>query len=387
MINQKLFKLHQQSDLSSADLKTLSLLYQPLIGYKAYAMYMTFTQLLNKTNEKAYTHAFVFDLLNIKEATFIKERQKLEAINLLCVFIKDDQLLYNLKAPLTAKQFLTDTILGSYLESEIGEEQTKMIAQLFKIEQPPLEDYENVTKRFDDVFEFKRLGLLNVDHPLEGRQQNGGSSITYAFDYERFVELIPHRLKSSELLSNKFKEQIQKIAYVYHYDIDDMLEIYQQAKSSGQTVNFQQLNFKAQYYYSHKHKKQLFVQEKETSDVTVMQKLSPQVIIQKYAKTDQQGIALHTATSLIERNNIDPGIVNTMLMFVLRNKDGILPNLNYMEKVLFDWLNKGIRTTEDAIMHSQKIQSENEMKQAKKKVKKIDWLDDYIAGLANLEEK
>jgi len=257
---------------------------------------------------------------------------------------------------------------------------------LFKIEQPQLDEYDNITKMFDDVFEFKRLSLLKLEHPIEGRHQNGGSTIAYAFDYETFVEKIPNRLKSSELLSNKFKEQVQKIAYVYHYDIDDMLEIYQQAKKSDQTINFAQLNFKAQFYYSQKYKKQLFVQEKDTSNYSVMQKLSPQVIIQKYAKTDQQGIALHTATELLEKNHVDPGIINIMLLFVLKNKEGILPNIKYMEKVLHDWLNKGIQTTEDAINHTQKIELEYEQKKAKKKINNPDWLDDYIAGLANMEE-
>jgi replication initiation and membrane attachment protein len=114
--------------------------------------------------------------------------------------------------------------------------------------------------------------------------------------------------------------------------------------------------------------------------------VSPKAIIQKYAKPDQRGLALSTASQLLERNDVDPGIINVILIFVLKNKDGVLPNVNYMEKVLADWLEKGVRTTEDAINRS--VEIENRWQQQGTKTKKAaepDWMDDYLAGLAKME--
>jgi replication initiation and membrane attachment protein len=74
-------------------------------------------------------------------------------------------------------------------------------------------------------------------------------------------------------------------------------------------------------------------------------------------------------------------------MLVLKHKDGVLPNINYMEKVLLDWLNKGVQTTEDALNHSINLENQYvKTKQSNKKdVEKPDWLDDYIKDLVKME--
>lgn len=121
MKNSSIFTLHSQSDLSAADFKVLALLYQPLMGLEGHALYTTFYQLTNKTNRISYQHQELFDLLDLKQTDFLKIRNRLEALNLLTVHQKEDLYLYMMKAPLTAKQFLLDTVFGSYLQSEIGE--------------------------------------------------------------------------------------------------------------------------------------------------------------------------------------------------------------------------------------------------------------------------
>lgn len=384
MKNSSTFSLQSQSDLSAADFKVLALLYQPLMGLEGQALYTTFYQLINKTNKSTYTHTELFDLLNLKQIDFLKIRNKLEALNLLQVFQKEDEFLYFMKAPLTAKQFLMDTVFGSYLQSEIGEKNLNLLTSMFKMDVLSTEGFENVTKSFDALYEFKSLSLLNVNYPLQGRTQNGGSHLNYKFNYEAFVEHLPERLKNSQLLTEKFKEQITKISFVYQYDVSDMVTIYEAAAKSRQVINFAQLNLKAKQHYEQKNQL-LTIKQKDIPTTNLIDQVSPQIIIQKYAKTDQQGIALSTATALLERNSVEPGIINVILMLVLKHKEGILPPVNYMEVVLHDWLNKGVQTTEDALNYSTNLESQWEKKKSVQKVSEPDWLDDYIKDLANME--
>ncbi len=211
MKNNSQFTIHSQTDLSAADFKVLALLYQPLMGLEGHALYTTFYQLINKTNKTSYQHQELFDLLNLKLEDFLVIRNKLEGLNLLTVHQKEDTYLYMMKAPLTAKQFLVDTVFGSYLQSEIGEKNMQLLTTLFKMDVPNQEGFENITKSFDELYEFKSLSLLSVDYPLQGRIQNGGSHINYKFNYEAFVENIPERLKTSQILTEKFRETITKI--------------------------------------------------------------------------------------------------------------------------------------------------------------------------------
>ena len=388
MKNSSTFQIQSQSDLSAADFKVLALLYQPLMGLEGQALYTTFYQLINKTGRNSYTHQELFDLVNIKQVDFLKVRNKLEALNLLTVYQKEDIYLYFMKAPLTAKQFLMDTVFGSYLQAEIGEKNLNLLTEMFRIDIPSTEGYENITKPFDALYEFKSLSLLNVSHPLQGRVSNGGSHIKHQFNYESFVENLSERLKNSQLLTDKFREQINKISFVYQFDVSDMIAVYEGAAKNRQVINFANLNLKAKQYYEQKHQL-LTIKKKDLPTPTLIGQASPQVIIQKYAKTDQQGIALSVATQLLETNSVEPGIINVILMLVLKHKDGILPNINYMEKVLHDWLNKGVQTTEDAINYSASLETQYQEKAAQSKNKRTayepDWLEDYIAEIAKLE--
>jgi replication initiation and membrane attachment protein len=384
MKNSSTFQLSIHSDLANQDFKVLALLYQPLLGVASHSLFVTFYQLNDKINQKIYTHQQLFDLLNLKQTEFLKMRNKLEALNLLEVYQENDSYIYVMKTPLSAKQFLLDTVFGSYLQSEIGEKNVDMLANLFKIETPKLDGYTNITKPFDSMYEFKSLNLLKLDYEFQGRKQNGGSHIGNHFDFNAFVEALPERLKNSQLLNQKLQQQIAKIAFVYQFDVKDMVEVYIHASQSRQTINFQALNHKAKLHYESKNQT-LEIKEKEIPKTELIKNIPPQVIIQKYSKTDTQGIALSTATLLIERNHIDPGIINVILMLVLKQKDGVLPGLKYMETVLHDWLNRGIQTTEDALNHSTQLENQWVNKKKAKKVSEPDWMDDYVKELENME--
>lgn len=385
MKNSSLFYIQSNTDLSAADFKVLALLYQPLMGLESHALYTTFYQLINKTQRKSYTHQELFDLLDLKQLDFLKMRHKLEALNLLAVYQKEDQFIYQMKTPLTAKSFLVDTIFGSYLQSEIGEKNVKLLTEIFKMDTLSTDGYDNITKNFDELYEFKSLNLLSVDHELQGRTTNGGSNVNHTFHYDVFVERLPERLKNSQLLNERFKDQINKIAFVYQFDIDDMIEIYEQATRSNRTATFAQLNLKAKLHYDQKH--QTLTVNTKDDDPDIFDQISPQVVIQKYAKTDYQGLALQTATQLLERNAVEPGIVNVILMLILKHKDGVLPTLNYMEKVLHSWLTKGVQTTEDAIKFASNLEThyESRKKTERVSVKEPDWMDEYMAELAKME--
>lgn len=384
MKNSSTFQLSVHSDLANQDFKVLALLYQPLLGVASHSLFVTFYQLNDKINQKLYTHQQLFDLLNLKQTEFLKMRNKLEALNLLEVYQENDAYIYVMKTPLSAKQFLLDTVFGSYLQSEIGEKNVDMLANLFKIATPKLEGYTNITKPFDSMYEFKSLNLLKLDYEFQGRKQNSGSHIGNHFNFNAFVEALPERLKNSQLLNQKLQQQISKIAFVYQFDVKDMVEVYIHASQSRQNINFQALNHKAKLHYESKNQT-LEIKEKDIPKTDLIKNIPPQVIIQKYSKTDTQGIALSTATLLIERNHVDPGIINVILMLVLKQKDGVLPGLKYMETVLHDWLNRGIQTTEDALNHSTQLENKWVNKKKAKKVSEPDWMDDYVKELEKME--
>nr|WIF88841.1 DnaD domain protein [Acholeplasma laidlawii] len=116
-------------------------------------------------------------------------------------------------------------------------------------------------------------------------------------------------------------------------------------------------------------------------------------ILEKYAKDDYQLMYTDTVMSLIERNQVEIGIINALLLHILKFKDGHLPHITYLEKVLETWLKKGIRTTEDAYHQvldksSYENKTANYTAKTKPKAKNPEWVDQYLDELnAEFEDK
>src|SRR5699024_1494848 len=106
-----LYTVNATYPLDSIHLKTINLLYQPLIGNQACSLYLTLYSELDQLSltKAASLHQRLskltgFSLIEIKEASL-----KLEAIGLMAKYVKDDDnkriYCYSLKSPLTPAKF------------------------------------------------------------------------------------------------------------------------------------------------------------------------------------------------------------------------------------------------------------------------------------------
>jgi replication initiation and membrane attachment protein len=82
----------------------------------------------------------------------------------------------------------------------------------------------------------------------------------------------------------------------------------------------------------------------------------------------------------MERNNLEPGLVNMLLTYILERK-GFLPSVIYLEKILKSWAQKGIFDTEtayDFYMEQEKNQSKTKFRSHLKKQQiSPKWLEDF----------
>src|SRR5690554_1938030 len=186
-----------QSALASDEWKVLGLLYLPILGSKSFTLYHTLYHLLNGREYKSdvYNHQFLSDILNEKIGDLKIAFEKLEAINLLSTFKDQDNYVYQLKSPLSPRGFFQDTILGHFLKTEIGSNYYNLLSSQFKVKNVDLSTYEEVTKIFDDVYNFVPSKSYKDDSMYLGRKSNKGSIIKDIIDYEKFVESLPNRLK------------------------------------------------------------------------------------------------------------------------------------------------------------------------------------------------
>src|SRR6056297_334957 len=99
-------RLYTKSYLSAHHEQIVTLLYQPIIGYKATSLYMTLWSFVTiEKSDLTLSHRQLLTFFDYELSEFVQIRQKLEAIDLIHVYYntKEGYYLYELRQPLTSK--------------------------------------------------------------------------------------------------------------------------------------------------------------------------------------------------------------------------------------------------------------------------------------------
>jgi replication initiation and membrane attachment protein len=372
-------------DLSNYDIKVLSLLYMPLINMASFSLYMALYSYHYLKSSVVVEEHQLLDHLNLKTTLFKQAREKLEAFELLETYQKDEDIILKLKSPLTAKQFLSDTIFGSYLQAELGESYIQTMIVQFQMETTSLEHYQNMTKSFDEVFEVKHHKKVDIKQALFGNGGHQARASVPEFSFETWIETLPKRYQQAAMYRASYQQHLSHIAYIYQLTPEQLKTLILKL-TPEQALDHRALNLQARLFLETLNQSLTISTKDKGSLESQIGKLSPFYIIEKYALKEVQGLALQTVADLTERHAVDMGIINVLVMFVLKRKDGVLPHVHYLEKILQDWLYKGVRTTEDAL----KMISELEVKYTPKvkttqKSVEPDWLESYFSEIKKKE--
>lgn len=374
--------------ISSEDTKVLTLLYQPLIGYEAYGLFMLLINLVdrNELKSKVFSYSLLFDLLNIKEETFVKAKEKLEAVGLLTSLIKDDVYLFRLSMPLKARQFFTDGILGTYLKSEIGEENFNVLLKYFTTKEVSFKGYKNVTKTFDEVFRVKDLEVFKSDSFILSRKNGGGVVLKDNFDFEKLYEKLPIRIKRKSIYTKRVVSQISSIMYVYQFSDQEMIDILSNSyDEENRKIFSEKIVLNSRIYFENTYGDIEISRTEVKENKLDLSLINPRDIINLFgSKMTNTSFALSTIRDFIDRNAVDLGLINAVIITALKYHDN-LPSLAYLETVLSNWLAKGIKTGEDAyhIINNIEPTKKQTSKKAKIKLDEPEWLDEILNSLGD----
>ncbi|MDY0316175.1 MAG: DnaD domain protein [Acholeplasmataceae bacterium] len=375
---------------SSEDNKVLTLLYQPLIGTEAYGLYMMLMNLVDRTRLQSdvMSLSVLSDLLNIKEELLLNSKDKLEAIGLLSTFLKEDIYLFRLNMPLSAKQFFLDGILGSYLRSEVGIDNFDLLMAYFSVPEISKKGYKNVTKTFDDIYQIQNIDIIQSEKFIFGRKNGKGVIVKDAFNFDSLFEKLPPRIKKKSLYPQKIVSQIASVMYVYNFRLDEMADILSSAyDEENKALFYERIGINSANYFQKTYGDNLIsVEEKDHNRELNLSAIRPQDIVGLFGqKMTNQAFALETIRQFIDRNAVDIGLINAVIIVALKYHDE-LPGLNYLEKVLNDWLSKGIKTGDEALPIIEKTNETVKPTKRKKPKKGVEWeepawLDEILDSL------
>ena len=367
--NTSKFSIYASFTLSLDDINTMSLLYAPLIGSDAFMLYFGLYSLIERNNMKSETiiHQDFFEIFSFKTNDFLNARLKLEGIGLLISYATGDgSYLYYLCPPLTAKSFIKDATLGLFLYSKIRRETFDFIYNHFAIERIDTKMVTNITKSFDEVYDssitndstYEKFGYIL------GRNPNQGLVITNnKFDFNKFKSAI--NTDFLELgITKEFTKQIEDLAFVYKFNENEMIGLYNDSINKQGLFDYRLLKKKAnQLFVFNRNLKAPILTTKSEDDfddiVTYLDNVSPVDLLDANLNSYPPEY-LDTINQIYSEINLPRGVLNCMIIKVLKSKGGVLPKVNYFKSVAETWIGDNILSTQDAIEYTTTMKSDRD---------------------------
>ncbi len=353
------FNICSSFTLSWDDINCLVLLYQPIIGPEAMALYFTFNSLIlrKSLDSETFSHIFLYDMLGYDTKKFLKLRQILEAIGLITTYYNDDSYVYLLSSPLSPKRFLSDGVLGVMLCSKVGMEVFNQLRSSFKVVKLDKKKYQNVTVSFDDVFSVDTKNDLisnDSDNYLINKKNSRNIKISnYDFDMNVFLNDIDQSLIETGP-TDEFKAKIMETAKVYSFDEGDMAGLFLESLNNAGYFDDKLLKRKAKILYTYKYKKDLpsFSNNKEINgneEIFAIENASGEDFLQSILGSSFKNEDLNTLNELNNILNLNPSVIRILIMHVIRilkGKETVdnplrMPPISYFKKVADDWILEG----------------------------------------------
>ena len=368
------FYAKRKSLIADYDKETIFNLYQPLIGALASALYLTLIyEAKNQKLTSICTHEQLLIRMQVTTQEFLKARAMLEAVGLLKTYlegINDDvkTYTYEVYAPKTPKSFFDDTLLYGMLIKFIGEKDANRLKSLYNEDLMEPQGTE-ISKSFGEEFH------PDFDDPvftktLESSKNRGRKTakIDSEFNYDRFFETLASmsQIKKESLTKKELKE-IERLCALYN--VDEVIaanivdRVYNPEESKGNRVDMKQMAeiLKDESTYSFL----ISMRRKETSTVSgdkdlarkinLMESLSPN----EFLMVLQNGVApagsdLKLIEDISEKFNLNPGVINALIDYVLRVNNNVLSR-SYVEKIAASLVREGITTVLDAMNYLKKV--------------------------------
>lgn len=348
--------------LEVTQVKTLYMLYQPLIGYEGVTLYLTLASDVKQLSLSRATSLVsrILKITGMSLKSFNDALKKLEALKLVTTYLYQDNQRYLLEInpPLEPLKFLENSILNTLLKDRLGEDDYAKTVLNYKIPIIKEEFYQDVSSRFGDVFEIVTEGqqLSIASKSIINKPQNR----IFEWDYSSFEQELANYQIPAKIITPKIKERIIQLGHLYQVDVLAMLAIVRQSLDGSQ-VNLDQVARLAQDHYE-------LVEPRTIENVYRYQPVSPQQLNDVkdkhlyYLKTaspfeilqDHQGGVepvrrdLQVVEAIMSSLRLNVEVMNVLIEFTLMVCDNKIVKA-FMETHGASWRRSKIETAEQAI--------------------------------------
>ena len=363
-----IYSVINKSLLNDNDRLVLFMLYQPIVGSLAISLYFTLWSDLNKNNDN-YTHHHLMNVMNLRLDEIVAARKKIEAVGLLKTYInkENNNYVYELYSPLTPSDFFTNPILASSLLSTIGKKEYQELVNYYKIQKINTIDFENITTHFSDIFMMSNK-LEDVTEKDIRTKEKLDLIVDDVLDFN-FILTSLSKVFNEKNLTPNLKKLINRLAYLYNFDNEIMINIIKDSLNEKGQINELELKKNCKNYYSFEHssspkliyksrnsvkKDDIEIKDLKNKLIECFECTTPYDFLKaKYGGSKPTTKDMSLIESLLVDQELNPGVVNVLVDYVLRTNDKKL-NKNFVEAIASQWKMSNINTVKDAMLQAEK---------------------------------
>lgn len=370
------FQVKLAHPFSAYDRQMLSLFYQPLIGPDAVSLFLTLWADGEQSEMEERAHYDLMDILSKPLKAIFEARITLEAIGLLRTYKKKEQdssrsFVYELLPPLDAPSFFNDPLLSTFLFSKIGEKPYRRLRSRFLAEPLPMEQYDDISRTFLDVFQPARSNEAAAppDEQYRGKTEAPGVPFDQSsFNFELFYSGLSEQMIPASSLRKISPEIIAQLGFLYSLTPLDMQKAVMIAMDENLHVTEERLRKAAAEFYKMNRSQQppklqqAFVQPaeppkeqmtREEELVYYLEHTPPKDMLREISGKEPFQVDIQLAERLIVLHQFPVGVVNVLLQYMMLRNDGKITN-SFAERIASHWANKKVNDTKTALELSRK---------------------------------
>ena len=357
--------------LTENDRKILTMLYQPIIGSDSINLFFTLWMDLDKNEFMSMeeNHHHLMTSMSMPLDRIVLAREKLEAIGLLKTFYKEKEdsnnYVYELFSPISASEFFSHPILNIVLYNSVGKAEYQRITNYFKIPRININDYEDITKEFSEIF--SSTPSTTFENNIQNVKSNNslGISLENKIDFDYLISSMPKETINEKTFTKDIRKLLNDLSWIYDLTIDELKNIILSSLNSKNMIDKTVLRKNARNYYQYQNNGKLpsliyqnqpeylrspiGKDSKRAKMIYTFETVSPY----NFLKSKNNGAKpTDRDLKLIESLRLDlelqPAVINVLLDYALMVNNNKL-NKNFIEAIASQWKRLKIETAEEAM--------------------------------------
>ncbi|MFD1851915.1 replication initiation and membrane attachment family protein [Oceanobacillus bengalensis] len=351
--------------------KSLTHLYQPLIGIQAVMLYQTLLHEIELEEEiSPQTHHTLMNYLNIPLDEIYKARLKLEGIGLLKTFKKTKEnttiFTYELQGAFAPSDFFRDAMLSQLLYHQIGDQKYNMLKNHF-VKTYSENVGEDITVSFHDVFQ-TFTPTLEVVKPIRSEEE---SPPVQTADFSWLIQMLTQRMiPVGRVLTAYNRKLISQMQLLYDLDSYEIEKSVLWALTEENYLNTEEFKTACHDLFKSKHhdskikltekveKNQALPKSKPVTkeDMLIheLETISPKQLLEDLSGGNQASEQdMKIIREVMTSQGLPSPVMNVLIHYVLLQSNMKLSKA-YLEKIASHWSRANIKTAKEAMEFAKK---------------------------------